>query len=119
MVDRWVDLCVVITRADAFTQIPPQRHTPIDIDDEITNVHRFVADGYAKKFPELESLVPAKMDYVRTVQRIGNEMVRVVVMDYGCAERGALLFDAVRPFGTLAKHTQKSLLMYIQTPNRT
>lgn len=56
---------------------PPPLYT-IDIDDEITNVHRFVADAYARKFPELESLVPAKMDYVRTVRRIGNEMVRCV-----------------------------------------
>ena len=113
---------MVIKRADAFTQIPPQRHTPIDIDDEITNVHRFVADGYAKKFPELESLVPAKMDYVRTVQRIGNEMVSVVVMDYGCAERGALLFDAVRPFWNTGQ-THTKIAFYVlykhQTPNRT
>ena len=42
-------------------------------------MHRFVADTYARKFPELESLVPAKMDYVRTVRRIGNEMVRACV----------------------------------------
>ncbi len=39
-------------------------------------MHRFVADVYTAKFPELESLVPAKRDYVQVVQRIGNEMVR-------------------------------------------
>jgi U4/U6 small nuclear ribonucleoprotein PRP31 len=44
------------------------------IDDEITLIHRYVADLYSKKFPELESLIPNKIDYVKTVQRIGNEM---------------------------------------------
>lgn len=44
-----------------------------DIDDEIETVHRFVVEMYAKKFPELESLVPQKMDYIHTVMRIGNE----------------------------------------------
>ena len=46
-----------------------------DIDDEIITVHSFVVDLYAKKFPELSNLIPGKMDYVRTVKRIGNEMV--------------------------------------------
>jgi len=41
-------------------------------------VHRFVVDLYSQKFPELESLIPNKLDYVRTVQRIGNEMVRAL-----------------------------------------
>ena len=37
-------------------------------------MHRFVVDLYSLKFPELESLVPSKVEYVRTVQKIGNEM---------------------------------------------
>mmetsp|Transcript_23042 Transcript_23042/g.33729 ORF Transcript_23042/g.33729 Transcript_23042/m.33729 type:complete len:503 (-) Transcript_23042:104-1612(-) len=45
-----------------------------EIDDEISNIHRYVVDLYSKKFPELESLIPNKIDYVKTVQRIGNEM---------------------------------------------
>jgi U4/U6 small nuclear ribonucleoprotein PRP31 len=47
-----------------------------DLDDEIVTVHRFVVDLYSKKFPDLEQLVPAKLDYVRTVLRIRNETVR-------------------------------------------
>jgi U4/U6 small nuclear ribonucleoprotein PRP31 len=45
-----------------------------DIDDEIAGTKRFVADVYAKKFPELETLIPNRIDYIRTVKRIGNEM---------------------------------------------
>ena len=46
----------------------------VQVDEELLNVYRYVVDLYAKKFPELESLVPNPMDYVRVVMRIGNEM---------------------------------------------
>mmetsp|Transcript_27044 Transcript_27044/g.27284 ORF Transcript_27044/g.27284 Transcript_27044/m.27284 type:complete len:498 (-) Transcript_27044:31-1524(-) len=45
-----------------------------EVDEEMNNIHRYVSGIYAKKFPELESLIPNKIDYIRTVQRIGNEM---------------------------------------------
>lgn len=51
----------------------------VQIDDEIVAIHRFVADIYAKKFPELDSLVPNALDYVRVVKAIGNEMDMTVV----------------------------------------
>lgn len=50
-----------------------------DIDENILQIHRFVANIYKKKFPELESLVPSKVDYLRTVKRIGNEEDMTVV----------------------------------------
>ncbi|KAF4047250.1 Prp31 C terminal domain [Phytophthora infestans] len=46
----------------------------VQIDDEIEAVHRFIADVYAAKFPELDSLVPNALDYARVVKAIGNEM---------------------------------------------
>ncbi|OWZ23553.1 U4/U6 small nuclear ribonucleoprotein Prp31 [Phytophthora megakarya] len=46
----------------------------VQIDDEIEAVHRFIAEIYAAKFPELDSLVPNALDYARVVQAIGNEM---------------------------------------------
>lgn len=45
-----------------------------DIDGEIAETHRFIAETYGKKFPELESLIPNKIDFARTVSRIGNEV---------------------------------------------
>ncbi|KAG9300378.1 hypothetical protein G9A89_010002 [Geosiphon pyriformis] len=45
----------------------------VDIDSEILVVHKFIRDHYAKKFPELESLVPNPLDYTRAVKAIGNE----------------------------------------------
>lgn len=52
-----------------------------EIDEEIAATHRLVGDIYAKKFPELEAQVSNKIDYVKTVQRIGNEM-DVTVVDF-------------------------------------
>lgn len=49
------------------------------IDEEIAETHRLVVETYAHKFPELEQLVPNKLDYVRTVLRIGNEMDMTLV----------------------------------------
>jgi len=45
-----------------------------EIDEEIVATKHFVAELYQKKFPELDSLIPNKIDYIRAVKRIGNEM---------------------------------------------
>lgn len=31
-------------------------------------IHKFTRDKYSKRFPELESLVPDALDYIRTVK---------------------------------------------------
>ncbi|KAI9910316.1 hypothetical protein PsorP6_010228 [Peronosclerospora sorghi] len=46
----------------------------VQIDDEIEAVYRFIAEIYAAKFTELDSLVPNALDYARVVKAIGNEM---------------------------------------------
>mmetsp|Transcript_7586 Transcript_7586/g.19403 ORF Transcript_7586/g.19403 Transcript_7586/m.19403 type:complete len:508 (-) Transcript_7586:170-1693(-) len=48
-------------------------------DEEMVVVHKFVVDIYSKKFPELESLVPSRLDYLRVVEAIGNEMDMTMV----------------------------------------
>lgn len=44
-----------------------------DIDDEIASTYKYVVQLYAKKFPELATLIPNKLDYIKLVNRIGNE----------------------------------------------
>ncbi|KAJ3101303.1 U4/U6 small nuclear ribonucleoprotein Prp31 [Phlyctochytrium bullatum] len=44
-----------------------------EIDSEILVVHRFIKERYGIRFPELETLIPSAIDYVRTVKAIGNE----------------------------------------------
>lgn len=46
----------------------------VDIDTEIMTIHRFARDKYQKRFPELESLVMAPMDYMMTVKELGNDL---------------------------------------------
>lgn len=39
----------------------------VEIDNEINVIHKFTRDHYSKRFPELESLVPTPLEYIRTV----------------------------------------------------
>ena len=41
--------------------------SPLDI------IHKFIRDKYSKRFPELESLVPNALDYIRTVKVNGKK----------------------------------------------
>ncbi|SJK86023.1 U4/U6 small nuclear ribonucleoprotein PRP31 [Babesia microti strain RI] len=45
----------------------------IEIDTEILSIHKYVKDIYCSKFPELESIVVAPLDYISLVKRIQNE----------------------------------------------
>lgn len=36
-------------------------------------IHKFIRDKYSKRFPELESLVPNALDYIRTVKVSGEK----------------------------------------------
>uniref|UniRef100_A0A182YRZ2 U4/U6 small nuclear ribonucleoprotein Prp31 n=1 Tax=Anopheles stephensi TaxID=30069 RepID=A0A182YRZ2_ANOST len=46
----------------------------VDIDNEISTIHKFVKDKYQKRFPELDSLIMAEMDYIRSVRELGNDL---------------------------------------------
>lgn len=46
----------------------------VEIDNEISIIHKYTRDQYAKRFPELESLVPSALDYIKTVQLLHNEL---------------------------------------------
>ncbi|KAH0486486.1 MAG: hypothetical protein KVP17_003218 [Porospora cf. gigantea B] len=44
----------------------------VKVDVEILNIFRFVKDAYARKFPELESIVFSPLEYVSVVMRLRN-----------------------------------------------
>ncbi|KAG7250208.1 hypothetical protein CRUP_025412, partial [Coryphaenoides rupestris] len=46
----------------------------VEIDNELNIIHKFTRDKYSKRFPELESLVPTSLDYIRTVKELGNNL---------------------------------------------
>ncbi|KAF4531389.1 hypothetical protein B566_EDAN009630 [Ephemera danica] len=86
----------VMTEIERYSQMPRQGHfkpsgsagefdpeyqliveannLAADVDAEIGVIHAFVREKYSKRFPELESLVVAPLDYVRTVRELGNEL---------------------------------------------
>jgi len=46
----------------------------VEIDNDISAVHKYIRDLYAKRFSELESLVVNPLEYITTVKELGNEI---------------------------------------------
>ena len=46
----------------------------VEMDNEILTIHQFVRDKYSVRFPELESLVPTPLEYIRTVKLLQNDL---------------------------------------------
>jgi len=46
----------------------------VEIDNEISTIHKFTKDKYNKRFPELESLVPTPLEYLKTLKELGNDL---------------------------------------------
>lgn len=57
-----------------YQLIVEANNVAVDIDSEITVIHRFTRDKYSKRFPELESLVVGPLEYVMTVKELGNDL---------------------------------------------
>ena len=49
----------------------------VDIEDEIGTIHKFVKEKYAKRFPELESLVVNPLEYLNAVRELGNDVDKI------------------------------------------
>lgn len=62
------------SREEEYPLIVASNELVVQIDADIARLHRYIRDLYAPKFPELETLVAAPVDYVRVVQRVGNAM---------------------------------------------
>jgi U4/U6 small nuclear ribonucleoprotein PRP31 len=46
----------------------------VEMDNEIITVHKYIRDKYSMRFPELESLVPVPLEYIKTVQLLQNDL---------------------------------------------
>lgn len=75
----------------------------VEMDDDISGTHRYLADIYSKKLPELESIVPNKMDYVRTVKIIGNETDMTIVDLSGILSPASVMIVSVTGSTTSGK----------------
>lgn len=45
----------------------------LELGEEMMTVHKYIRDHYAKRFPELESIVTNPVEYANAVKRIGNQ----------------------------------------------
>lgn len=46
----------------------------VEIDNETNIINKYCRDNYSKRFPELDSLVPNALEYIQTVQALGNNL---------------------------------------------
>jgi U4/U6 small nuclear ribonucleoprotein PRP31 len=63
-----------VEQDDEYKLIVEANNLTVEIDNEINVVHKYIRDKYSKRFPELESLVPVAMDYIKTVLVLGNRV---------------------------------------------
>ncbi|XP_030571688.1 U4/U6 small nuclear ribonucleoprotein Prp31 [Drosophila novamexicana] len=49
----------------------------VDIDNEISIVHKFTKEKYQKRFPELDSLIVGEIEYLLAVKELGNDLDQV------------------------------------------
>lgn len=59
---------------DSYNIIVASNEVLVQIEEEIAVVFAYLRDIYALKYPELETLIPQKMDYARVVKEMRNEM---------------------------------------------
>ena len=48
----------------------------VEIDNDISAIHKYIRDLYAKRYSELESLVVNHLEYITTVKELGNDISR-------------------------------------------
>lgn len=63
-----------IEAAPEYRVIVDANNLTVEIENELNLIHKFIRDKYSKRFPELESLVPNALDYIRTVKELGNSL---------------------------------------------
>ncbi|XP_069598645.1 U4/U6 small nuclear ribonucleoprotein Prp31 [Ranitomeya imitator] len=63
-----------VEAAPEYKVIVDANNLTVEIENELNIIHKFIRDKYSKRFPELESLVPNALDYIRTVKELGNNL---------------------------------------------
>lgn len=58
--------------SDEYQIIVRANNLAVEVENEITLVHKFVRDHYAPRFPELDTIIPKPWDYIQAVEAIGN-----------------------------------------------
>ena len=62
-----------VEAAPEYRVIVDANNLTVEIENKLNSIHKFIRDKYSKRFPELESLVPNALDYIRTVKVSGED----------------------------------------------
>lgn len=68
-------VCGPVEADPEYRLIVDANNMTVEIDNEISVIHQFTKDIYSKRFPELESLVQTPLEYIRTVNELGNDIL--------------------------------------------
>lgn len=47
----------------------------MEINNDVNVVHKFLRDKYQKRFPELETVVPTPIEFIKCVHELGNDIL--------------------------------------------
>lgn len=70
------DMQGTVEQDPEYKLIVEANNLTVEVDTEINIIHKYIRDHYSTRFPELESLVPNSLDYIRTVRELGNQVQR-------------------------------------------
>lgn len=73
-VSRRKEIIGPVEQDPEYKLIVEANNLTVEIDSEINVIHKYIRDKYSKRFPELESMVPNALDYIKTVKELGNKV---------------------------------------------
>lgn len=59
-----------------YQLIVESNNLAVEVDNDISAIHKYIRDLYSKRFSELESLVVNPLEYITTVKELGNDISR-------------------------------------------
>lgn len=62
----------ILEHSDEYQLIVLANNLAVEIENEITLVHKYVRDHYRARFPELETIVPKNWEYIQAVEVMEN-----------------------------------------------
>ncbi|CAK8685052.1 unnamed protein product [Clavelina lepadiformis] len=72
--EQKVSIVGILEANPEYQLIVNSNNLTMEIDNEVNIIHKFCRDNYSKRFPELDSLVPTPLEYIRTVKELGNDL---------------------------------------------
>ncbi|PWN18456.1 Nop domain-containing protein [Microstroma glucosiphilum] len=62
----------ILEHSEEYQLIVRANNLAVEVENEITLVHKFIRDHYNARFPELDTVIPRAWEHVRAVEALGN-----------------------------------------------